>query len=415
MKKAAFWTLYGSLLLAMTIAGLEGIASLQTPPWPAYELRPVDTTKPAQPDTNTWGQKDGERSLAKPPSVQQRVAFIGDSFLEGVLTPPLSREVERLWSENGVQDSEAVNLGVSATGPKQYYYRIKAVALKLRPDVILLVFYAGNDFVSNGLSPLTPPPLMAERPEPSILGWLAPRFTWLASNRLGLSEFGRGNKNIENETALLNDILHKPLAERSALLAAHLKKFYYPDESESRMAEILARGGERFWQPFEGGKAILAGWIPASIVRDERSSRPVPWDAEEADRMVDAAKIGATMTWLASARSLAESNGVKFLLAVAPVGSVDPDYVEFWKPWPRYYSNSLQSEANRRQLLVSLQASGFDPIDLEPDLSGVSGSYRLIDGHWTDHGTQIVAARIAAELAKVVSASILRKSGAAIE
>lgn len=400
MKKAAFWTLYGLLLFVVTIAGLEGLASFQTPAWPAYELRPIDATGPS-PDTNSWGLKDRERSVDRPPSVHHRVAFVGDSFLEGVLTPPLSREVERLWALRGMVGTEAVNLGVAATGPKQYYYRIKTVALKLQPDAILLMFYSGNDFVSNGVSRLTPPPFVAERPEPSLLGSLAPKLTWLASNRLGLSEFGRGNKNIENEQGLLNDILHQPRGERTALLAAHLKKFYYPDESEARLQEILARGGERFWQPFENGKAILAGWIPASIIRHETSSSPVPRDAAEADRMVDQAKIRATTTWLSSARSLAESRGVKFLLAIAPVGSVDPDYVEFWKPWPRYYSNNLQSEANRRQLLVSLRASGFSPIDLETDLNGISGSYRLIDGHWTDHGTKVVAARIAAELTDI--------------
>jgi hypothetical protein len=221
-------------------------------------------------------------------------------------------------------------------------------------------------------------------------------------------------RSVRIRSRLLNDILEKPHGDRTALLAAHLKRFYYPDESEARMQEILARGGERFWQPFEGGKAVLAGWIPASIVRYETSSSPVPSDAAEADHGVDHAKIEATMTWLTRARSLAESKGVKFVLAVAPMGSVDPDYVEFWKPWPRYYSNNLQSEANRRQLLVSLRASGFAPIDLHRDLDGISGSYRLIDGHWTELGTKIVAARIADELMELVS-PILRKSEAAIQ
>ena len=35
------------------------------------------------------------------------------------------------------------------------------------------------------------------------------------------------------------------------------------------------------------------------------------------------------------------------------------------------------------------------------DLAGVPGTYRLTDGHWTERGTEIVAARVARELMKM--------------
>jgi hypothetical protein len=38
---------------------------------------------------------------------------------------------------------------------------------------------------------------------PSILGTTAPRTDWLVSNRLGLSEIGRGSKDIPGENELL--------------------------------------------------------------------------------------------------------------------------------------------------------------------------------------------------------------------
>ena len=33
---------------------------------------------------------------------------------------------------------EAINFGVSATGPRQYYYRIKDVGVALKPNAIVL-------------------------------------------------------------------------------------------------------------------------------------------------------------------------------------------------------------------------------------------------------------------------------------
>ncbi len=32
----------------------------------------------------------------------------------------------------------------------------------------------------------------------------------------------------------------------------------------------------------------------------------------------------------------ARERGVPLILFVAPPGSVDPDYVAHWKPWPRF-------------------------------------------------------------------------------
>src|SRR6185437_9137432 len=121
----------------------------------------------------------------------------------------------------------------------------------------------------------------------------------------------------------------------------------------------------------------------------------------EAERMVDPKEIDATLSWLTGARRLAQAKGVKFLLAVAPMASVDPHYVEYWKPWPRFYAQNIRRQASRRHLLAALRAKGLQPIDLEQDLEGVPGTYRLTDGHWTAPGTSIVAKRIGAELLKL--------------
>jgi hypothetical protein len=420
MKKALFWSAYGLLLVAITIGGLEVLASFLTPPWPAYDLRPIVASSMAIhqiktlanapksiPFYNSWGLKDQERSVERPADVRFRSVFVGDSFLEGSFgLSPLSELVTKDWAERGIRDSEAINLGVSATGPPQYYYRIKKVALGLQPAAILELFYAGNDFVSDRLSSWSLPPLVAERPEPSLLGAVAPHLDWLIVKRLGLSEFSRGNKSIPNEFDALNDITKKPLAERVGLLADHFKKYYYPDVPKEALEKVLGRGSAAFWTPFErtdDQREFMQGWLLDIMINWEllHPEWSAPKDDAEAERLVDPARIDATASWLVGADRLAAAQGVKLLLAIAPMASVDPSYTEFWKPWPRVYSYNLSSEAVRRHLLTELRKSGLHPIDLAQDLNGVPGTYRLTDGHWTGLGTEIVAKRVADELIKV--------------
>ncbi|WIM09522.1 hypothetical protein [Enhydrobacter sp.] len=417
MKRTFFWTVYGLLLAAITIGGLEFVASFLTPPWPAYDLRPIDAAAApigqikalaGMPDLipryNSWGLRDRERSFSRPADVRFRSVLVGDSFLEGAfLRAPLAQLVEQDWRARGMRDGEAINLGVSATGPVQYYYRIETVALKLEPDAILELVYPGNDFVRDRFSPWSIPPLVAERPEPSLLGAVAPHLDWLIVNRLGLSEFGRGNKPIPDEFDILNDVLQKPRDQRAGLLADYLGKNYFPGKSRETMREILGRGGDAFWAAFEHRKQdpeFLQGWLLASMIDWETGTWPVPHDSAEADRMVDMSEVDSTSSWLLAADRLATANGVRFLLAVAPMGSVDPRFAAFWQPWPRFYSINLARDAARRRLLAELRRKGLQPIDLEEDLKGVSGTYRLTDGHWTQRGTEIVAKRIADELAE---------------
>jgi hypothetical protein len=419
LKRGLFWAVYGLLLVAATLVSLEFGASFLMPTWPTYELRPIVAsaakvrqiktlakTPNAIPNYNSWGLKDQERSIERPADVHFRSVFVGDSFLEGSFSlTPLSEMVANDWAEHGIRDSEAINLGVSATGPPQYYYRIKSVALKLKPDAVLELFYSGNDFVQRGLSSWSIPPIVAERPEPSLLGAVAPHLDWLIVNRLGLSEFGRDNKSVPNEFDTLNAIAKKPLAERAGLLADHFKKYYFPDVSKAKLEEILGRGGAAFWAPFEhtdDKREYLMGWLLALVIDWELHPT---WDAPmtdaEADRMVDPAEVDATASWLVGAEKLAAANGVKFLLAIAPMASVDPGYAAYWKPWPRFYSQNRRHEATRRALIAELNKRGLHLIDLAQDLQGVPGTYRVTDGHWTELGTSIVAKRVAPELLKM--------------
>ena len=144
-----FWPLYLVLLVGAALAGSEAIASFIVPSWPARDLRPIEVTPSPDVIYNDWALRDRPRSFERPPNVRFRSILVGDSFLEGVFVrAPLSAFVEARLAAAGQTDVEAINFGVSATGPRHYYYRIKNVGLALKPDAIVLAVYAGNDFVS---------------------------------------------------------------------------------------------------------------------------------------------------------------------------------------------------------------------------------------------------------------------------
>ena len=410
-----FWPIYLLLLLGATLAATEGVASLVVPSYPARDLRPIPAdvlqrnlaeafaaTPDLVPVFNDWALRDRPRSVERPPDVRFRSVLVGDSFLEGFFVrAPLSAYVERRWAQGGHSDMEAINFGVSATGPRQYYYRIRDLALRLRPDVIMLAVYAGNDFIPTPFGGWRLPPLIEELPIPSILGALAPRTTWLTVNRLGLSEVGRVNKGIPGEFALLNEWAQLPPAERLEHVVRHMKKNYFPDMAEATIREVLSRGGDRFWATFAkrpNNPEFVAGWLLSGMIDWETGQWSVPRDADEADRLDGAKMVDETLGWLVGAGQLARANGVTLIVALLPVGLVDPNYAEFWRPWPRYLGASLGGDARHKRLAAALRKQGMQFIDLRDDLDGVPGTYRVSDGHWTERGTEIVADRVAREL-----------------
>lgn len=81
-RKRIYAIVFGLILAGITLAGLEVLASLEAPRWPARALRSTPPV-PVQPtdfasladkpwifeSVNSWGMRDKERSIAKRKSV----------------------------------------------------------------------------------------------------------------------------------------------------------------------------------------------------------------------------------------------------------------------------------------------------------------------------------------------------------
>jgi tetratricopeptide (TPR) repeat protein/lysophospholipase L1-like esterase len=114
-----------------------------------YELKPDFRSNRSKDvrahfDTNSFGQRDIERTLAKPPGVR-RVILLGDSIVEGhgleETDWTISRQLESLLSEG----TEVLNFGISGYCTRAEVELLEVKGLRFNPDVVILLFVP-NDF-----------------------------------------------------------------------------------------------------------------------------------------------------------------------------------------------------------------------------------------------------------------------------
>jgi Flp pilus assembly protein TadD len=94
--------------------------------------------------TNSYGQRDRERTLQKPQGVR-RVLLLGDSVVEGYglrESEMMSRQLEALYGDGS---TEVLNFGVSAYCTRAEVELLETKGLRFNPDVVVLVFVE-NDF-----------------------------------------------------------------------------------------------------------------------------------------------------------------------------------------------------------------------------------------------------------------------------
>lgn len=100
---------------------------------------------------NSQGWPDQEHSLIKPAGVY-RIIFLGDSFVENLQTQLENRffkQFEKKISNLTNKKIEVIALGRGNTGTAQQYLILKEKALAYQPDLIVQLFFTGNDIKNN--------------------------------------------------------------------------------------------------------------------------------------------------------------------------------------------------------------------------------------------------------------------------
>jgi len=95
---------------------------------------------------NSYGFRDREYAFEKPPGVF-RIAVLGDSYVEA-LQVGLEQTFPKLL-EKRLKKAQVLSFGVSGYGTAQELLAYRRYARRFSPDLVILVFYAGNDISDN--------------------------------------------------------------------------------------------------------------------------------------------------------------------------------------------------------------------------------------------------------------------------
>ena len=113
-----------------------------------YKRASTEGGEPVVVHVNERGFRES-RTPAATPAGAKRVVVYGDSFIEGEYSNVEQTFVERLetrLNERLGKPVDALNAGVSGYGPDQAFARITDELPALRPDLLVMSIYAGNDF-----------------------------------------------------------------------------------------------------------------------------------------------------------------------------------------------------------------------------------------------------------------------------
>ncbi len=99
-------------------------------------------------DVNSEGWRESEHSLEKPEDIF-RILIIGDSFVENFQVPLKQTFFKQLEKE--FNNIEVIAMGLGDSGTAQQYILLKEFGLAYQPDLVIHFFFTGNDVKNNSL------------------------------------------------------------------------------------------------------------------------------------------------------------------------------------------------------------------------------------------------------------------------
>ena len=397
-RRVLYLSLFAAMLSCVTLFGVELCARWIEPPWPASDLHGVHpssqevsvATSAATDDfsmRNRWGQRDRDHGSQPKPGIM-RIALIGDSFLEEGPGVPLSLAIEKNIARD---DVELINLGVSATAPDEYFYRLANVALPLQSAGCVFCIYLGNDLAADDRTLSSWLGIAATAPRPSLLTQVGLRAInhvltirerplqqiWNAAGGLAESERAFHERCLTSSDEQLADLLIRhaelpaPLGQRvlPLLLRPEMSSFY-------QMLREPDDGRFRSYFLFDGV------WLKATGL-----ALPVQ------------SGIRSTLHWIRAAAEKCRTQHRRFLVVLIPDGfSVDTRMQEQWRPLAEMRRVTEKTLSAGRQLEQELLRDNLEVLNLVDSLDGQPGCYLNVDGHWSAAGVERSAAAVAERL-----------------
>ena len=367
------------------------------PPWPARDLHGVQPAiggrewgrvrdlHPNAVGSNSWGQRDRERTLSPDPG-KIRISFVGDSFLEESSIIPVS-----LLTELELGDPfEVINLGISVSSPVDYYWRTRRVALRTGSHHIFVFIYMGNDVTPReDLNALTilKRGLSGPLPRERLLGDLFPGLHHVMARRYNHSR---------NVWVLGN--LHQREQERlehirkagSAGLPEQLIGYY----TGSDYASCL----ETLWKKDLGAFYEDLTHPDMGLIRTSAFHKAVCPAGGEAVPVMDREQVRSSKmyTMLSLIKRRCDEAGAAFTAVIIPQGfDVDDRMREQWLPLADLRRQVSRLPAQAVLIRQLLEEDSIACLDLYPVFRNTRGSYLNFDGHWSAMGNGLAAGSLA--------------------
>ena len=301
-------------------------------------------------DINSHGLREREIEYQKPPGLR-RVLVLGDSFVEATevaVEEAFPRRLEAHLQAAGGTATQVLNAGAVGYGTAQEYLLLKHEGVRYQPDLVVLLFFSGNDVADNSWT-LDYPPIRA----------IKPYFELDASGALRALPFTPPDRSATQVGPF------RQWLRRQSLLFDKLD----PDEL-----------GKVPWEP---------AYIRSIVAPYESGTSP---EVEEAWRVTEAL--------LAATRDEAEGAGARFVLVNIPAPwEIDPPFWDRMRGFFGLPDQGWDLDRPNRRLGEIAARRGIAYLDLRSPLqAGLEDGQRLyfsIDGHWTSAGHDLAARTLA--------------------
>jgi lysophospholipase L1-like esterase len=333
-----------------------------------------------------------DKDISNKNSGTKRILFVGDSFTEGFGVAENAR-----FSNQAIKNLgpiyEQVNIGQLGTNPNHYLNNLTKFGVALKPDLILMSIFLGNDF--QGGKDLPNPNITVNYDLPILsdnslinffkLEYIRSLFIYLINGDKKLFySFGINSKNfweIYFDQKINKDFWSKLLNVNSDKLDEITKSFNQ---------EIL--------------QEIYAGRLQSSIFYEGINKKLGIKDINP--YYIDSDYLN-TFKYIRESKRISEENRINFLILIIPdINQVHP--VEFQEVFKRDFeiesipSRFKQIESIRNRLKLDLLKNNINYIDTTEHLKkSPQLTYYLYDNHMNEVGHSILGKLIAKKLQEI--------------
>ena len=307
--------------------------------------------------SNSRGIRGQEVSYEKPPDIF-RILLLGDSFIKAdqvSIEDTIARQIEHRFRRD-TPYVQVINGGVTGFGTAQEYLYLDTELYKYNPDIVVLVFFIGNDIFNN------------RRPAAATERVNRPIFDLDEENRL--MQVHRPRRD-EPHQASPNDWLVRHSTVYNFFRSGVLEKFSDQDS--------LGEGGRDVKHDLQ--------------IYDRRPPRRIAHTWRVTEKL------------LAATAHRTQSLGARFLVVAAPsFRQLDPVQFNRVLVEQGLDPGRFDIEFPNRQLQQAASNQGLDYLDLLPALRDAARTnateiFFPRDAHWTPAGHQAAAAAVYAHLA----------------